>query len=93
MGRLHLCEECAGTGAIAFDSGPAAENCRRCSGVGVLMLGEGSILGELRKLFSVTQSDEGLLTQAAPGAEWRLLLLALTSLEDRLTAIERELAR
>ncbi len=33
------------------------------------------------------------VTQAAPGAEWRLLLLALTSLEDRLTAIERELAR
>lgn len=87
---IFLCEECDGAGAVAFDRGPAAENCTRCGGVGLVMTDPLHALSDLQRLFSVTPSDEGVIARAAPGAEWRLLLTALQHLQQRVEELERK---
>lgn len=85
---LYLCHECGGAGAIAFERGPAAENCTRCNGVGVIMSDTRTAIDDLRRLFSVSPADEGTLARAAPGVEWRLVAEILQHLERRIDALE-----
>lgn len=86
---IYLCEQCGGAGAVAFERGPAAENCSRCGGVGLVVSDERTLVADLERLLSVDRADEGVLARAAPGAELRLLVRALQALERRIGELER----
>lgn len=82
--RLTQCPECQGTGAIAFDTGPAAEPCQRCAGTGWLYSGRAG-----RGLFGAMVIEGGALLDP----KMRLLLNGLIALEERVAQLERELGR
>jgi hypothetical protein len=87
---ILLCGECNGAGAIAFERGPVAENCTGCAGVGLIATDERTLVRDLQKMLSVGGAYRELLAQASPGADLRLLLRAVDTLQTRIEALEQQ---
>jgi hypothetical protein len=93
MPRVHLCEECGGSGALPYDRGPAAERCPRCGGVGVRFADPQAAARDLRDLLTAPGADSPELLALGPGGVVRALAAALALVEARVAETEAELAR
>jgi hypothetical protein len=92
VARIVRCEECRGTGAIAFEKGPAVERCTACRGIGVRFPDPATAAQDLRDALSTTSVAPELLELGADGAI-RALAGARALLEERLGRVEVELRR
>jgi hypothetical protein len=92
VARIARCEECRGTGAVAFEKGPAVERCTACRGIGVRFPEPASAARDLRDALSTTSADAQLLELGADGAI-RAVAGVLALLEERLGRLEAELRR
>jgi hypothetical protein len=81
IGRLSPCPFCDGQGLLTFESGPAVEPCKECSGAGQLFSD-----GDYRGLFAALLREKGVFLDK----DVRLMLLGLAALERRVQALEAE---
>jgi len=78
--RLSQCPDCAGQGAVPFETGRPAEPCPRCHGTG-----REYNRPEFRELFDAMIAEREVF--ASP--DWRLLLEGLSALEQRIETLEQ----
>jgi hypothetical protein len=93
VARVHICEDCGGNGAHGYERGPAAERCPRCRGAGVVFGDLQSAARDLRDLLTAANAQTPELLALGPGGALRALSSAVALLEERVAAIEQELAR
>ena len=83
-GRLTPCPECGGEGLLRFDTGPAVEPCRACSGTG-----RSYTRPDLHGVFAALIREKGSFLDK----DVRLLLVGLDALEERVRRLEEQAAR
>jgi hypothetical protein len=89
---VTVCDECHGAGGHGYESGPPFERCPRCHGAGVLF-GPGE--PPLQQLAATLFGSRGaeLQLNLGEGGLIRALTVAAADLEQRVVALERELAK
>ena len=80
-GRLAPCPECGGEGLIRFETGPAVEPCRACSGTGRTYT-----YPDMRGVFAALIREKGSFLDK----DVRLLLVGLDALEARVRRLEEQ---
>lgn len=93
MGDVLSCEECGGSGVQSYARGPAIETCPRCAGAGLRFTEPSRAARDLRELLSARGRAAEVLAQAGEGAALRAQTVVLAAIEERIEAIEHELAR
>lgn len=93
MARVYVCVDCSGTGARTYERGQPVERCTTCHGAGLILPEASTAAHDLRDLVTSPGATSPELLALGPGAAVRALSVALAVLEDRVAALEAELAR